>query len=72
MPNCKYTWLKVEITAIIRENITTKMFYCSIKKGETIFQQGDSATCFFVIGKIVTLLSIHHFLTSKGKNGGHY
>lgn len=30
------------------------MFYCVVKKGEYVFKQGDSATCFFIIhqGKV--------------------
>ena len=43
------------------------MFYCEVKGNESIFNQGDPANSFFILGRTIELNKIHN---RPGNAGG--
>ena len=54
-----------------QETVIRKMFYCTVEKGEYVFKQGDSASCFFILfeGEMIVEIDGKNKKTLKPKDG---
>ncbi|KAM3140588.1 hypothetical protein pb186bvf_007400 [Paramecium bursaria] len=65
-----FVFFNLTQTAI--EQIMCKMFYCTQKRGEYVFKQGDQASCFFVILKGQVEILTNDKQVNVLKDGGYF